>query len=276
MRPPLEGVVLVTGASSGIGEALARELAPRCRVLVLVARRRRELEALAAALQAQHPKLRVQVESCDLVEQAQVDAMLASVLKSCGQIDVLVNNAGFGDMTLFDRADWERTSRMIELNVRALTYLTHQVLGPMVERQSGGILNISSSFGMAFTPGFAAYIATKHYVTGFTEALRLDLEGTGVVVTQSCPGPVATEFAANTNNFTGLSVPSLIEISASQCARESLRAFELGRAMIIPGFVIWVAMMLNALTPRPILRMLMGQAAPRLRQMQQQGQDSGS
>lgn len=270
MRPPIEGVVLVTGASSGIGRALARELAPRAKTLVLVARRKNELEALAEELRAQHPRLSILVQPCDLLERAQIDAMLDAVQREAGVVDVLVNNAGFGDMGLFDLADWEKTRRMIELNITALTYLTHRLVGPMVAQQRGGILNISSGFGLAFLPGFSAYIATKHYVTGFTEGLRLDLEGTGVVVTQSCPGPVATEFADHVGNFTGIDTPSFLEISAEQCARESLRAFELGRAMIIPGFIVWLLMLLNAITPRAIQRLFLAQATPRIRQIQLQ------
>jgi short-subunit dehydrogenase len=269
MRPPLEGVVLVTGASSGIGRALAREVAPRCSALVLVARRKNELEALADELRTRHPKLRVLVAPCDLNDRPQIDEMLLDVQREFGVVDVLVNNAGFGDMSLFDLSDWDRNQRMMDLNVTALTYLTHRLVGPMVARGRGGILNISSGFGLAFLPGFATYIATKHYVTGFTEALRLDLTGTGVVVTQSCPGPVATEFASHTGNFTGQEIPALLEISAEQCARESLHAFELDRALVVPGLVAWVLMFLNDLTPRPIRRLLMAQAAPHLRQLQE-------
>lgn len=269
MRPPLDGVVMITGASSGIGRALAQELAPRSRVLVLVARRADELNALAERLRAAHPRLRVLVAPCDLVERSQVDAMLETVTQQVGEVEVLINNAGSGDMTLFDLADWERTRRMIELNIVALTYLTRRLVGPMVKRGSGGILNISSGLGLSFVPGFAGYIGTKHFVTGFTEALRLDLTGTGVVVTQSCPGPVATEFAGHVGNFTGQEVPSMMEISAEQCARESLRAFELDRAMVIPGVLTRVMMTLNDLTPRPLRRLLLAQAAPKLRELQQ-------
>lgn len=273
MRPPLEGVVLVTGASSGIGRALACELAPRCGTLVLVARRKSELDALAEELRMRHPKLSILVQPCDLSDRDQVDGMLAAVQQEVGVIDVLINNAGFGDMSLFDLSDWERNQRMIDLNVTALAYLTHRLVGPMVARGRGGILNISSGFGMSYLPGFATYIATKHYVTGFTEALRLDLAGTGVVVTQSCPGPVTTEFASHTGNFTGQDIPAFLHITAEQCARESLRAFELDRAMVVPGVVAWVLMFLNDLSPRPLRRLLLAQAGPRLRHLQEQARN---
>lgn len=268
MRPPLEDCVLITGASSGIGLALAREVARRCRALVLVARRRQELETLAAELRAAHPKLTVQVEACDLVDEGQVSAMLDSVARSVGHVDVLINNAGFGDMTMFDLAGWHKSARMIDLNVRALTRLTHHFVGPMVERQRGGILNISSGFGLAFLPGAAVYIGSKHFVTGFTEGLRLDLDGTGVVVSQVCPGPVVTEFNDNVGNFSGLDVPPLLSISAEQCAREALAGFELDRPMIFPGFMNRIMMFVTLLSPRFAQRFFARMPAAKLRSMQ--------
>lgn len=260
--------MLITGASSGIGRELARQVAGRCRALVLVARRRAELEALAAELRQSHPKVTVQVEVCDLLDEGQTERMLASVASSVGEVDVLINNAGFGDMTMFDLADWGRTARMIDLNVRSLTQLTLRLVGPMVARQRGGVLNISSGFGMAFLPGFAVYIASKHYVTGFTEGLRLDLEGTGVVVSQSCPGPVVTEFADQVGNFTGMDTPAFMTIGAEQCARETLAGFELDRAMIFPGFVNKIMMFFNNISPRFVRRLVAAAGSQKLRSMQ--------
>lgn len=269
MRPPLDqGTILITGASAGIGRALALEVAPRGKVLVLVARRKSQLDELARELRERHPRLTVHIEACDLADRGQTDAMLASVEKNVGPVDILINNAGLGDMGMFDMADWGKTEQMITLNVVALAYLTHRLVRPMVERGRGGVLNISSGFGLSVLPGFAAYVGTKHFVSGFTEALRLDLEGTGVVVTQSCPGPVATEFASKVGNFTGVDTPSFIEISAAQCARESLQAFDLGRARIIPGFVIWLALMIDALTPRFLSRFVLAPIARQLRDKQ--------
>ncbi|RYE91581.1 MAG: SDR family oxidoreductase [Myxococcales bacterium] len=275
MRPPIEGCVLITGASSGIGRELARQVAGRCRALVLVARRRAELEELAGELRGLHPKLLIQLEVCDLVVDAEVEAMLASVERGVGAVDVLINNAGFGDLSLFDLSEAGRAARMIDLNVRVLTALTHRLVRPMVERQRGGILNVSSGFGMAFLPGLAVYIATKHYVTGFTEALRLDLEGTGVVVSQVCPGPVATEFADQAGNFTGMDTPAILTIGAEQCARETLAGFELGRAMIFPGFVNRLMMFFNNISPRFVRRLIGAAASPKLRAMQLAARSSG-
>jgi short-subunit dehydrogenase len=267
MKPPIDdAVALVTGASSGIGVEIARLLAPRVRVLVLVARRRERLETLAAELAEEGCE--AVVEPCDLVDREAVASLVERVTEAHGPVDLLVNNAGLGDMGMFDLVDWEKTEKMIELNVRALTFLTHRVVGPMVERGRGGILNISSGFGLAFAPGFAAYIGTKHYVTGFSEALRLELRPCGVTVTQVCPGPVATEFEQNLGNFTEQDVPGLVEITARRCARDALRGFEKGRALVIPGRLMKLVMGLNRWTPRFLNRWVVGAGAKWMRSRQ--------
>lgn len=269
MKPPIDrGVVLVTGASSGIGRAFAVLLAPRARTLILVARRKDRLETLREELIGANSGLEVIVAACDLGDLDQTGAMLDAVQAQAGPIDVLINNAGFGDLGVFDMADWSKTAKMIDLNVTSLTFLTHRLVGGMVERKRGGILNVSSGWGLTFAPGLSAYIGTKHYVTAFTEALRLDLTGTGVVVTQSCPGPVATEFNDTVGNFTGMNPPRLVEISAERCARSSLRAFDRGRALVIPGFLIWILTLLGAWTPRVILRLFYRPVARVLRKKQ--------
>jgi len=266
--------VLVTGASSGIGVELARQMAPRAKVLVLVARRIDRLERLEEELLAQHRHLVVLVRGCDLTDRAATDAMLASVEEAAGGIDVLVNNAGFGDLGVFDRADWDKTERMIALNVTALTYLTHRLLPAMIARGRGGVLNISSSFGLSFMPGFSVYIGTKHYVTAFTESLRIDVAGTGVTITQICPGPVRTEFNDKLGNFTGLELPGFVQIDAAACARAAVRGFERGRAMILPGMFIRVLMALNALSPRWLKRLFYGPIGRKLRQIQARAESS--
>lgn len=269
MSSPIDGgVVLITGASSGIGRALALLLAPRARTLVLVARRRDRLEELRTELTTKSPRLKVVLGVCDLGDLTKTGAMLEATRAEAGEIDVLINNAGFGDLGVFDRADWDKTRRMIDLNVTSLTYLTHRLVGPMVERGKGGILNVSSGWGMSFAPGFSVYIGTKHFVTSFTEALRLDLAGTGVVVTQVCPGPVATEFEETMGNFTGQKVPGFVEITAEQCARSAVRAFDRRRALVVPGLVMKLLMFLGAWTPRFVLRLFGAPLGKSLRKKQ--------
>ena len=153
-------------------------------------------------------------------------------------------------MGTFDRADPERLVAMIDLNVTSLTLLTRAFLPAMVRQRKGGVINISSGFGLSVMPSFAAYCATKHYVTGLTEALIGDLAGTGVVVTQVLPGPVATEFDSHVGNFTGQQAPKIVEITAERCARSTIRGFDRGRAMVVPGILITLLLWVNALSPR--------------------------
>lgn len=268
MRPPLDGTILVTGASSGIGRALAVELADRAAGLVLVARRADRLEELRRELLSRRGDLRVSVQPCDLLHREEVDRMLEGVAADMGPVDVLINNAGFGDMGVFDRAEWGKTERLIRLNIEAVTYLTHRLVGPMIERRRGGILNVSSGFGLELMPGFATYVGAKHYVTAWTESIRLELRSQGVVVTQLCPGPVRTEFESHIGNFTGRKVPGFVEISPERCARAALRGFARGRAMVIPGLAMKLLLLLGAVSPRWLKRLVYRPLADQLRRLQ--------
>ena len=249
MSPPLDGVVVLTGASAGIGAAMARQLG-QARVLVLVARRKERLEALAAELP------NAEVRACDLTDLAACEALVAGVEADHGGVDVLINNAGMGDLGLFEVAEPAKLSRMIDLNVRALTFLTRRVLPGMLERKRGGILNVSSGYGLTWMPVASAYVGTKYYVTAFTESLRSELYGTGVVVTQVNPGPVKTEFESVAGNPVGRPMPGWMQISAEQCARESLAAFRKGRALSIPGWVAWLLITSGRLSPSWVLRLM--------------------
>ena len=271
MAPPLDGTVMITGASSGIGRELARLVAREAKALVLVARRRDRLEELKTELLAAKKDLVVHLEVRDLADPAAVEPLVAAAREAVGEIDVLVNNAGVGDMAMFDLSDATRVRKMIDLNVTSLVALTGALVPGMVARGRGGVLNISSGFGLSFLPSFAVYVGTKHFVTGFTEALRCDLAGTGVTVTQICPGPVATEFEQNIGNFTGQKVPGLLEISAERCARASLRAFRAGRAISIPGAVFWILMRLFVIPSPRFMHRIVGNVVARvLRRRQQQ------
>jgi uncharacterized protein len=244
------GTVLVTGASSGIGMAIAREVAPRAKAIVLVARRVDRLEKLKDELVKARADLRVEVLPCDLAKREDVERLIADVKAKDLEVDVLVNNAGIGTMGFLDQTDMAKATFAIDLNVTSLTMLTIAFLPGMVKRNRGGVLNISSGFGLSVMPMFSVYCGTKHYVTGLTEALVADLGGTDVVATQVCPGPVKTEFEDVMGNDTGKKVPGFVEISAEQCARESIRGFDRGRAIVVPGFVMKVVMLINALSPR--------------------------
>lgn len=251
--------ILVTGASSGIGREMARILAAQgAKSLVLVARREEQLEALKRELIQAHPNVAVYLYPCDLSDLTAIDHLLHFVSREVGAVDILINNAGMGDYTLFENASWAKTERMLKLNIMGLTYLTHKLIPPMIALGRGGVLNVSSVLGLVFMPGMSGYAATKHYVTAFTEGLRLELKGTGVLVGQVCPGPVETEFAEVAGNRSESDhAPSWAMLGARQCAEEALQGFAAGKAMVVPGAMRWVAGLLGLL-PRQVKRQAFG------------------
>lgn len=270
MRPPIDGgTILITGASSGIGRAFAQELAPRAGALVLVARRADRLQELAGALTTAHPRLQVHVHPCDLRDRAAVDALLARVAETVGPVDVLVNNAGLGQMGTVDRSDWGHLQTMIDVNVTALAQLTHRLVQGMVARGRGGILNVSSGFGLEFMPGFAGYVGTKHFVSSFSESLRLDVRSRGVVVTHVCPGPVDTEFIDVMGNPLRRPPPTLVRLSAQRCARVALRGFEANKAMVIPGMIMRMVLTVGAVSPRWLKRLVYRPIGPLMRRAEE-------
>ena len=190
--PAARPVALVTGASAGIGTELARQLAAD-HDLVLTARRGEHLQALAAELTARGAVCHV--VPADLADPAAPRRLFDAVAAGL-TVDVLVNNAGFGDLGAFAQADLAKSLSMIQVNVTALTELTGLFLPGMLARGRGRVLNVGSVAGFQAGPFMAAYYATKAYVNSFSEALHSELRGTGVTVTVLCPGPVATEFGA--------------------------------------------------------------------------------
>jgi len=186
--------VLITGASAGIGREFARQLATRVRQLVLVARRGERLEQLRQELSARNRHLKVRTRIVDLADSAQLEALIDWLAHEKIEIDLLINNAGLGDLGPFATSDPRRNHEMLLVNVVALTVLTRSLLPHMLVRKRGRILNVSSCAGFLPIPEFAVYAATKAYVNSFTEALRAELRGTGVSVCALCPGPVHTEF----------------------------------------------------------------------------------
>ena len=267
-RSPIDaGTVLVTGASAGIGRALAVELADRVATLVLVARRTERLDRLRDDLVSAHPSLRVVVLPGDLSDEADVDRLLHRIREEVGAVDVLVNNAGVGDQALFDRTSWERTRRVLATNVVGVAHLTAGLVSGMVERGRGGVLNVGSGAGLTVMPAAAAYVGSKHFVNGFSEALRADLAGTGVVVTQVCPGPVDSEFDEVAGSAGGMAggPPQRLRIGATECAREALAGFDRGTALVLPGRVYRWAMRVLPLIPVGVRRRQAARAAARAR-----------
>lgn len=237
MKSPIDrGVVLVTGASAGIGQELARACAGRARVLVLLARRQQRLEELSDELRRRHPALVVEIVVCDLADVSALERAIASVEVRHGDIDVLVNNAGVGHNALFETTSWSAIERVIQINAIVPLWLAHRLLPGMVERASGGILNIGSGAGVTPMPGEAAYTSSKHFVHGLSTTLALELEGTGVRITEVLPGPVATEFDEVAGiGEEGGGLPKVFRISAERCAHEAIRAFDRGALICYPG-----------------------------------------
>lgn len=247
--------ILITGASSGMGKELARSLAGEAKTLILVARRENELDALAVELRASSPEPGVYPIPCDLTDLNAVTALTSKIRDEIGDVDILINAAGVGQISFLENAPLDEIERMIQLNVLGLTHLCHAFLPGMIERGSGGILNFSSFFGLKILPGYAAYAGTKHYVTGFTEALCAEVAGTGVVVSGVYPGPVKSAFW-DTPNTELLGPPSFLFISVEQCVRKTLKGFRKGRARIVPGIRINLLLTFLAISPAPVVRLV--------------------
>ena len=220
---------LVTGASSGIGVALATELASRGHTLILVARRAERLSELAAEIGGEHG-VRVEWIAADLTDAADRDRVPAEVATRGLVVDLLVNDAGMGTSGPFHELPIEREIQMIRLNVEAMVALCGAFVPGMVERGSGGVLNVASVSGFMPVPQQATYSASKAFVLTFTEALTFDLHGTGVTATALCPGPVKTEFEGIIDGL-----PSALFIDPDQVARTAIDGLEHGRVSVVPG-----------------------------------------
>jgi short-subunit dehydrogenase len=233
--PDFHSTCLVTGASSGIGADTARSLARRGLGLTLVARRADRLEELARELRAEHG-VRVEVLESDLGDAASRDRMLAELTRLAVNVEVLVNNAGFGSGGRFHELDAEREVEMVKLNVEAIVALCARFVPEMVRRGRGAVLNVASMAAFQPLPRQATYAATKAFVLSFTDALHADLAGTGVTATALCPGPVKTEFADSAGISTEAeSVPEMVWADSAEVAEDGVRGLERGKRVVVPG-----------------------------------------
>jgi short-subunit dehydrogenase len=234
---------LITGASAGIGEEFARQLARRGSDLILVARRKDRLEKLAEEVPTT-----AHVIECDLGSEA---AKLPDKVAKLGvEVDLLINNAGFGTRGRFLELDPEREAEIVRVNCEAIVTLTHAFLPAMVERRRGGLITVASTAGMQPLPYETTYGASKAFAISFMEALSMELRGTGVRCLVVNPGPVKTEwqqvagYDENTRTMPGM-------ISAEECAADALRAYDRGKRSVIPGRLFpWV--MRGTVAPKPI------------------------
>jgi short-subunit dehydrogenase len=250
---------LITGASAGIGREFARQLTGRAGALVLVARRLDRLEELRAELTRNDPNLNVHCRAVDLADPTAVTALCDWLAQEKIAVDFLINNAGLGDYGVFATSNPARDHEMLMVNIVALTALTRRLLPSMIQRKCGAVLNVSSSAGFLPVAGFAVYAAAKAYVTSFTEAIRMELRGTGVNVTAVCPGPVHTEFtkvARRPGEREPKSGPPISYVTVEECVCAALSAVEHDDPLVIPGLIMKIAMFLVRITPMPILRLV--------------------
>jgi uncharacterized protein len=249
-------VALVTGASSGIGQSFARQLARDGHDLVLVARDTSRLDALAKELDGQYGA-RSEVLAGDLTE-PEFCRVVEARLRAEPVIDVLVNNAGFGTFGRFHELPVDEEEREVRLNVVAVMRLAHAAAQAMTLRGSGGILNVSSVASSQPVPGNATYAATKAFVTSFSEALHEELKPRGVRVTVLMPGFTRTEFQERAN-FTGESrVPGFAWQGPDEVAEAGLKALGKGRATVVPGALNKVTAAFSNATPHAVTRRVAG------------------
>lgn len=264
--PAADRTALVTGASSGIGVELARQLAARGHGVTLVARRAAEMERLAEELAG--TGVRAEVLPTDLLDR-EARAELPARVEALGlQVDVLVNNAGMSTLGPVHRGDPEAEMRMVELDVMAVVDLTTRLLPPMVERRRGAVLNVASAAAFQPLPGQAGYAASKAFLLSYTRSLGGELRGTGVTATTLCPGPVDTGFgeaAGFTKAEAEAALPSFMWESPEAVARAGLEALASGDPVVVPGRANWVAASLAQLAPKRLLVPLLASRHPGLK-----------
>jgi short-subunit dehydrogenase len=243
---------LITGASGGIGEHLARVLGAHKHDLVLVARNAERLQALSGELSRAFG-VQCRVLAANLEDPA-APAQIFNALSGQGvTIDVLVNNAGFGARGAFAEIDYETEARMLQLNCAALMHMTRLFLPGMLQRRAGKILNVAST--AAFLPGpfMAVYYASKAFVLSFTEALAEETQGTGVMVTALCPGPTQTNFAATAGNEDTILFRNAKPMSPYAVARVGYEGMMAGKRVVIPGWTNQASAFSTRLAPRKML-----------------------
>ncbi|HEX8841530.1 MAG TPA: SDR family oxidoreductase [Sphingomicrobium sp.] len=244
-------VALITGASAGLGVEFARQLSKRGYRLVLAARRKDRLEVLAKELG------NARAVGIDLSGHNAAAELMADMGQAGEEVDLLVNNAGFGLIGRFAKADSRRLREMIDLNVGALTDLCRAIAPAMIERGSGGIINVASTAAFQPGPKMAVYFATKAYVLSFTEALHEELKPHGIKVTCLCPGPTRTEFG-EVAGFHGSGIFDRVAMEAPEVVEAGLNGLERNHAVVVPGFFNKTVAASTRFAPRPLVRKIAG------------------
>jgi uncharacterized protein len=225
---------LITGASGGIGKAFAEELASRKNNLILVARSRDKLNQLATDLQTKYG-INVSVIVKDLTQLNATGEIFEEVTNQALTVDLLINNAGFGDYTDFAESDRERQIQMLQLNIVALVDLTHRFLQPMRQKRSGSIINVSSITAFQPMPYLAVYSASKVFILNFSEALWAEARKYGVKVLCICPGPTETGFFEVAKFPASTGSKSMKMATSQEVAQYTLQALEKGESTVVSG-----------------------------------------
>lgn len=267
--------IIITGASSGLGEAFARALATSERELWLIARRSDRLETLADELRSQHPGIEVQAFPCDLADAAARKRLVDTLTSSqADKPTLLLNNAGSGDYGPLADAEPQKIHNMLQVNTVAPVELT-RALVPGMLRTGGGVVNIASLAADVPLPDFALYAASKSFVASFSEGLRLELRGSGVRVLAVCPGPVHTEFGsvARRPGYSSGDIPlkPILYTAIPTVVQGTLKALAAGKARYYPSAKIWLAGCLLRILPLWALRLIL---RTRPRRITKQGGES--
>ena len=250
-EPARQPVALITGASAGLGAEFARQLSKRGHRLVLVARRKERLDALAAELG------KARAVAIDLSIPGAAAELMADIDNAGEQVELLINNAGFGLRGYFANQDPARLRQMIDLNCGVLAELCRAVLPQMIERRSGGILNVASTAAFQPGPGMAVYYATKAFVLSLSEALHEEAKPYGVKVSALCPGPTRTEFG-DIAGFSKSAALTRVSMDAEPVVRKGLEALEANKAVVITGALNRAVAFSTRLAPRSIARKIAG------------------
>jgi hypothetical protein len=254
---PLDKVetALITGASGGIGEAFARQLATMGKTLILVARREDRLNALAGELATRHG-VQTHVMVADLSQPSAAASLWAETERRGLIVNLLINNAGFAKVGAFAELSFDEQAAMIRLNVTTLAELTRLYLPAMCQRRRGGVINVASNAAFQPVPYMAVYAATKAFVLSFSEAVAEEVAADGVTILAVCPGATATEFWT----VAGTWADRVHTMSAAdKVAAVALRAFEQRRRSVVPGFMNGLlAFVSSRLGPRRLVAHLAG------------------
>lgn len=243
---------LITGASGGIGEELAKVFAARGFDLVLVARTEAKLTALGEALATQHGITATAI-TADLARTEAPGEVVADLAGRGIAVDVLVNNAGFAAYGAFQEIDLDQQLQLIRVNIAALTELTHRLLPGMIARRRGRILNVASTAAFMLGPLMAVYYASKAYVLSFSEALNSELAGSGVTVTALCPGPTSSGFQTRAGMEESRLVRGRAIMDVGTVAQAGYAGLMRGQPVVIPGRTNWLTTLMPRLLPRRVI-----------------------